>query len=109
MKKEYGSFYFDRQGKELELMDWAKRVKDEQYRRIGEDQLKEYLVSTVWVGLNMNLCRNPALIFETMIFCKNENDDLYLYQDRYSTEEQAIEGHAKAVSLVKDKLDKELK
>lgn len=54
-------------------------------------------VSTVFLGLNHQFGDGPPLLFETMIFCGPEDG----YQDRYSTYEEALAGHEKALQLAK--------
>jgi len=52
-------------------------------------------VSTVFVGIDHNFSSSgPPLLFETMIF-GGEHDE---YQERYSTWEEAEEGHERAVA-----------
>jgi hypothetical protein len=54
-------------------------------------------VSTVWLALDHGwMPDRPPMIFETMIFGGKHD----LYQQRYSTEEQAYEGHTEMVTLV---------
>lgn len=55
-------------------------------------------ISTVFLGLNHNYSGGQPLLFETMIFNSNENREDY--QERYTTWEQAEEGHQKAIELV---------
>lgn len=71
------------------LMEWARdhelagnRVIDTTYTPYGE------MVSTVWLGINLNFFGSRPLIFETMIFGKGPK-----YQTRYSTETEALDGH----------------
>jgi len=94
--------YFDKEGKPLELMEWAAKVEDDgEYRTIGKTVVGEYLVSTVWVGLNMSLSGIGApLIFETMVFSDSGNTGWDDYQERYSTLEQAEAGHEATVKKV---------
>jgi hypothetical protein len=69
------------------------RVSD--YGRIGEDEVGEARVSTVWLGIDHRGCGDgPPLIFETMIF-GGEHDQ---FCARYSTEGRAVEGHARVVA-----------
>ena len=64
------------------------------YARIGEDQVGEVRVSTVWLGLNHAFGRNsPPLIFESLVFGGEHDQDMM----RYATEQEAIEGHRTAV------------
>jgi len=97
--------YFDRNGNRLQLMDWAKKCEDDEYRKVKQDKIGKYFISTIWFGLNMNFFSNQEpLIFETMIFLDDDDqlDEFYLYQEEYSTEQQALEGHERAVKLVRD-------
>lgn len=80
-------------------------------------QVGKYEVSTVDLGLNHQFDETlPPLYYETMIFIKgntfeerhNEENPFEYYQERYTTEKQAREGHKKAVEYVKEKL-KEVK
>jgi len=110
-RKEFGAMYYDRQGKEIELMDWGHKCEDFDYRIVKTENIDRWHVSTVWIGLNMNLFRKgPPIIFETMIFLldkdnpEKENDPLHLYQERYRTEEEAIRGHEEAMSACRGQL-----
>lgn len=86
------SDYYDKQGKPLELLEWAKRLEDMEYKRVAVDEIDNRRVSTDWLGLSHQLGEGPPLIFETMIFGTDEE-----YCARYSTEAQAIAGHAEVV------------
>lgn len=70
-------------------------------RIIGRDEFKiddqTIKVSTVFLGLNHSFTPSYELWFETMIF-GGINDG---WQDRYSTREQALIGHQKALELAK--------
>jgi hypothetical protein len=67
---------------------------------IGEDDIDNHRISTVWLGLNHRWNSGPPLLFETMVF-KN-GDMAEEYCDRYSTWKEAEEGHEKAIQWVKD-------
>ena len=58
-------------------------------------------VSTVFLGLDHSFGTGPPILFETMIFCNNTDDDLHNWQHRYNTKAQAILGHAIIVRLAK--------
>lgn len=66
-------------------------------RRVAEDYIGEVHISTVLLVIDHSFGDGPPLIFETMIF-RGEHDE---YQERYATREQALDGHARAVSLVR--------
>lgn len=59
--------------------------------RIGEAE-----VSTVFIGMAAAFGFGKPLLFETMIFGGDENG----YQERYSTWDEAEQGHQKACELV---------
>ncbi len=89
---------YDRKGKPLDLMTWANLMEDHAYRRVAETTLSNGTwISTVWLGLDHNFGHGAPLIFETMVFParddKREEDS-----DRYSTEAEALDGHAAMVA-----------
>ncbi len=95
--------YFDKEGKPLELMEWAELSESgDEYRVIGKTVVGEYLISTIWIGLNMNLGHGVGLplIFETMVFSDSGNTGWDDYQLRYATEEQAKAGHEETIKKV---------
>lgn len=53
-------------------------------------------VSTVFLGIDHNFMGGTPLLFETMIFGGENNE----FQERYSTWEEAEEGHQQAIELV---------
>lgn len=55
-------------------------------------------VSTVFLGLDHNYEDGPPILFETMIFGGKHDE----YQERYSTWDEAVEGHARAVKLASE-------
>jgi len=66
------------------------------WRRVAEDDLPDYRVSTVFLGLDHNFENSgPPLVFETMVFPSGEWSEVYC--ERYSTWDQAEVGHKKAV------------
>lgn len=90
------SDYYDRQGNPLEMMDWATRLTID--KRVAETTLPNgRWVSTVWLGLDHSFAPGgPPLIFETMVF-PSKGDMGELDCDRYSTEAEALAGHARMV------------
>lgn len=106
--------YFDRSGRPMELMEWAKKMEDRDYRRVALTYLPNYrYVSTVWLGLDHSLRLTGAAreIFETMAFEEqpkwSPGFDLggkgglhkgFWYHEevdceRWSTESEALRGH----------------
>lgn len=70
-------------------------------------QVGKYVVSTVDLGIDHSFGIGKPLYYETMIFEKNGNEIDFsgIYQERYSTEEEAREGHKKAIKYVKEELE----
>lgn len=105
MSRTIGVDWYDRQGNKIktygDLYKLTEGDKSEPYRRVAADDLTLCWVSTVWIGLDMGwpkegeIGKHKPLIFETMVF---PNDDM-LERDceRYSTEAEAMAGHARMV------------
>jgi hypothetical protein len=82
--------------------EWSNQF--EEMRRKGThhvacDQVGKHSVSTVFLGNNHNLYLGKPLIFETMVFAGDSAIDDYC--ERYSTWDEAIEGHKKAIEWAK--------
>jgi hypothetical protein len=81
-------------------LDWARDFEDMSKRVVKQEKLPNgRFVSTVWLGLNHAFGDGPPLIFETMVFGLNGNDNDEEYCERYSTETEALAGHEKAVKM----------
>ena len=74
-------------------------------RKVAHDIVEGLRVSTVWLGLDHNFLRigGKPHLFETMIF--DDDGDYgwdYDYQERYTTWNEAVEGHKKAIEWIKN-------
>lgn len=79
------------------LMEWANRFEKDN-RHVGDDTAGGVRVSTVFLGIDHSFgSSGPPLLFETMVF-GGEHDGK---QERYSTWEEAEEGHARFLQMVK--------
>jgi len=90
--------------KPVDMLEWARWFEKAKQKRVVKQQtVNGYLVSTVFLGLDHNFtAQGPPLIFETMVFPnKPRRSYAELYCDRYSTWDEAIVGHAKAVAAAK--------
>lgn len=86
--------YYDRQGKKIDMHAYAELHGDMGYKRVAEDTLPDgRWISTVWLGIDHQYGDGAPLIFETMVFPSKSNL-LDEYCERYSTEEEALAGHA---------------
>ena len=77
------------------LLEWAKMFEDTDARRVARDEEGDIFVSTVFLGMNHNWGDVPPLLFETMIFGGESDEDTW----RYSTWQQAVDGHKKACGV----------
>lgn len=72
-------------------------------RKVAKTQVsKDVEVSTVFLGLDHQFGLGPPLLFETMVFGGEHHGDM----DRYTTWEEAEEGHKR---MVKELRKQELK
>lgn len=79
-------------------LEWARSFENREARRVASDKMGDVTVSTVFLGLDHSYGEGPPLLFETMIFGGEHSDD----QWRYSTWEEAEQGHRAAVALVRE-------
>jgi hypothetical protein len=68
-------------------------------RRVDSTEWEGYQVSTVFLGINHNFGEGVPLLFETMIFT-NSRDEVATF--RYTTWEDAEEGHSIALRYLKE-------
>lgn len=93
-------YCFDRMGNAIDYVTYTVLFQYHDYQFIKKDTVEGYEVSTVWLGIN-SLFRKPPKIFETMIFREDsDNNKFEDYQERYSTEEEALIGHQRAIDLI---------
>jgi hypothetical protein len=86
--------YFDRQGRRITAAECVPLWADHAQRRVAvTDVSADVRVSTVWLGLDHSWDDGPPLIFETLVFGGPLDGEM----ERYSTEAQAIAGHAAMV------------
>ncbi len=98
----------DHSATQCDFMVWAKQFEEmskADTRHVAEDMINGYHISTVWLGLDHNYYGGPPLIFETMVFHGDSSGDIYM--DRYTTWDQAVDGHKKAIQWVLDGCDEE--
>jgi hypothetical protein len=66
-------------------------------RHVAKTEIGDVQISTVFLGLDHSFGSGPPILFETMIFGGVHHE----YLKRYSTWEDAEEGHKRAVEFVK--------
>lgn len=87
-----------------DIIDWANFIEggaSENYKTVGKDKINKLIISTVFLGLCHNYSQFPGrpIVFKTMIF---KGKKALGYQERYSTWQQAEEGHQRAIEWVKN-------
>lgn len=80
-----------------DLIEWARWFEDGSNRRVAADDVNGIHISTVFLGLDHRWDNGPPMLFETMTFGKGFEQE----QERYSTWDEAMEGHAKMIERVK--------
>ena len=94
----YTPRYYRRDGTPCSMEEWAAGYENfDERKRVALDVIGGTKVSTVWLGLDHSFGSGPPLIFETMVFGGEFDQE----QQRYSTEEEAKAGHARWVERVK--------
>lgn len=84
--------------REAELLEWARWFEDNPKKRVvKQDELPNgYWISTIFLGLDHSFGSGPPLIFETMAFKRGERLE-EVDMNRYTTWDEAMEGHKKMV------------
>ena len=82
----------------IEAAEWLD--KNPERKAVKQEHIDDIFISTVFLGLDhafpWDKDKTPVL-WETMIF-GGEHDQ---YQDRYTSYEDALEGHQKAINFIK--------
>lgn len=81
--------YLDRSGVPITTARWAELFETPGYRLVARSEFDDgSFLSTVWLGIDHAYDMGPPMIFESMFMPDAE------HQTRYSTEQEALEGHA---------------
>jgi hypothetical protein len=78
------------------LAAWGRMFDDSDHRIVGFDMVEDVRVSTVFLGLDHNFGGGPPLLFETMVFGGEYDQQC----DRYSTWDEAEAGHRAVVEAL---------
>lgn len=111
--------YFDRKGRPISMERWMELSENRVYKVLDRTEINENVhVSTIWIGLDHSFSfeRSKPVIFETMVFRRlskphtSIGGHVHDFDEdgcwRYSTEEEAIAGHDRAVKLMIEKESK---
>ena len=81
--------------------EWAAYMSDSaDHRRVAETFVGDTRISTVFLGIDHGW-GGAKILFETMIFTADPDNELDQTMDRYATLEAAMAGHERAVALVR--------
>ena len=72
-------------------------MNNEDNRIVNKTGIGDVKVSTMFLGINHSLDHEAPILFETMIFGGKQDQ----YQERYSTWDEAEQGHKLACELIK--------
>jgi hypothetical protein len=78
----------------MEAAEWLE--KNPERKAVKQEHIGDIFISTVFLGLDHAWDSDIPVLWETMIF-GGEHDQ---YQDRYTSYEDALEGHQIALNLV---------
>jgi hypothetical protein len=85
--------YYNKDSDIITFKEFVDLFEDSDYRRVNITSKDNYIISTVWLGINQKLFANEKpMIFETLIF-KDDEEFNDIYQQIYSTKEEALIGH----------------
>lgn len=87
-----------------DLMEWARWVENGGNRIVKQTRVKDHFVSTVFLALDYQFYGGMPMLFETMVWDKDDKD---IYQDRHSTRQKALLAHDRIVNAIE--YGKELK
>lgn len=91
--------------------DARERIWADPRRIVGKDVINDrWLISTVFLSIDHSFAwahpddweTTPPLLYETMVFDQEEDCWHDHWMDRYATREEALEGHAKIVGMVRE-------
>ena len=79
------------------IVDCGKWLEENPERKaVKQEHIDKIFISTVFLGLDHSWNSDTPVLWETMIF-GGEHDQ---YMDRYTSYEEALEGHQTALNLV---------
>jgi hypothetical protein len=76
-----------------DIEEWARGFDTKRHVAQTKKFIGHVYISTVFLGLDHSFFSDIPLLFETMIFGGRDNR----YQERYSTWDEAVKGHKRAV------------
>jgi hypothetical protein len=78
-----------------DLVEWAQWYEDDRNRKIQQESISGFFVSTIFLGLDMGY--STPRWFETMVFREHRS----VHSERYATWDEAIAGHGRVCAQVR--------
>lgn len=91
------AYYYVLDGHVPRATTWRESFGHAEVRRVASTDLGDISVSTVFLGFDHNWGDGPPILFETMVFGGDHGG----YEWRYSTWDEAVDGHNRVVAAVK--------
>lgn len=103
--------YFDRQGQQITPYQWQVLSKDKSYIEVRRNEGREYLILTIWLGIDhVNLNFDKSRLYKTILLKKIPNNSfIQCTLDFFKTEKDALAYHEILFSAVKEALEKSRK
>ena len=81
-----------------DLLEWSQWFGDDKNRRVAENIIGNFRISTVFLGLDHNFIDiGPPILFETIVFVGK----VIVWQERYPTWGEAMAGHQSCIKAIK--------
>lgn len=91
-RTDVGCFDFD--GNPISMREWSALNEDPARKRVALDHIGDVEISTIWIGIDLVAAHRRPRVYETAVF---NADGHVIVLARYSTREEAIEGHKRAL------------
>ena len=87
--------FYDREGKPIPTLEWARLYEDYGYRFLAKDQIEpDYVLTTIWEGVNHSvLDEGPGPLFVTGLLREDGDELTLLHEWRWETDSEATAGH----------------
>jgi hypothetical protein len=97
--KQYYYILKDNVAVPVHFDEWCSWYSSHQDKHVGHDKIGDVYVSTVFLSMDHNYFEGePPALFETMVFGGPLDGEM----ERYSTYDEAVEGHKRMVERVRE-------
>lgn len=87
----------------VDLMTWAKWLDDPSKKRVAQDYIGDYWISTVFLGLDHRFSDDgPPILFETMVFPEKGKNMSEKWAERACTWDEALAAHERGCQWARE-------